>query len=119
MPPSRNQLGRRLKRLTRRLRSGKLDDPVRSKGKHHRASHLVDHDPPRGWNYMAGCNWSQKWLISVSLGPWRGDQTQGVIDRVLDHFGRRRLSSLRRSHRLPFPKLARDWQWQWTLRLAQ
>jgi hypothetical protein len=118
---------KRLRRLVKRLRSGDLDDPVR--GRIHDpdrfedgelpASRLVDRNPPIGWNYMNGRNWSQKWLISVSLGPWREQRAMGVMHQVLHQFGQRRLSSLRENGRLPFPSLSGDWQWEWTLRVAE
>ena len=107
-----HRIERRLARLAQRLRSGKLDDPGRSQDGELPASRLVDRDPPSDWNYMRGRTWSQKWLVSVSLGPWREARALEVMDRVLDHLGRRRLSSLRRSGRLPFPRLTGDWQWQ-------
>src|SRR5215467_2726432 len=76
-------------------------------------------NPSAEWNYMSGRTWSQKWLISVSLGPWREQRAMDVMRQVLDRFGQRHLSSLRQNGRLPFPHLIGDWQWEWTLRLAE
>jgi hypothetical protein len=109
----------RLKRLVRRLRLGYLDDPDRFEEGELPASRLVDRNPPAGWNYMNGRNWSQKWLISVSLGPWREQRAMQVMHQFLNNFGHRRLSSLKETQRLPFPRLSGDWQWEWTLRLAE
>ena len=111
---------RRMKNLIQKLRSGDLDDPVRSKGPHDCASYLVDHDPPAGWNYFdKKTSWSEKWIISMSLGPWKEDRTQEVMATVLSALKKQPLSKLQRAERLPFPKLKGDWQWEWTINLSE
>ena len=83
------------------------------------ASYLVDHDPPPNWNYLRGRNWSQKWIIAMSLGPWNENRADEVMDEVLRGLGRRSLRELQRRHRLPYPKLSGDWQWEWTVSLSE
>lgn len=110
---------KRLNDLVRRLRSGILDDPGRTSGWRDKASYLIDHNPPGNWNYMAGRTWSEKWIISMCLGPYGTGRAQEVMAKVLKAVRKRRLAALKPDSRLPFPRLPGDWQWRWTFELGR
>src|SRR4030067_2629479 len=95
---------KRLRVLSKDIRRGEWDY-VDTEKRFNRASFLIDNDPPKqiNWNYLNGKNWSQKWLISISLGPWRQGRARDVMEKVQNRLGRRPLHRLRRSDRLPFP----------------
>jgi hypothetical protein len=112
-----SEVVRRLQKLVQLLRSGQLNQPGALRGD--AASKLLGSDPPAGWNWLDGHTWSEKWVISMSLGPWRAERTEKVKNLVLKALRGRRLSELARSRRLPFPELPGDWQWEWTIRLAE
>jgi hypothetical protein len=109
-----------IRNLVKKLRSGEFNDRDRKTDANDRASYLIDHDPPDGWNYFeSDTTWSEKWIISMSLGPWEEKQTQDVMGKVLDALNKRPLTKLHKNERLPFPKLQGDWQWEWTIYLSE
>jgi hypothetical protein len=62
-------------------------------------------------------NWTERWLISMSLGPWKIPRTETIRDHVLKELCRRHLETLSDAQiaALGFPL---EWQTRYTAKLA-